>query len=161
MRTETSKPEFVYVTYIETTPEKLWHALTDREFSSRYWFGYGVNSTWTIGAPFELGQNGAVANSGTILESDPPRRLAYTWETQHDAEMKKERPSRVTFEIEQLAGAVKLTVTHEDFAQGSKVLPSISGGWPMVLANLKSVLETGRVMDLHGCTHEDGAQAAE
>lgn len=119
-----------------------------------------MQSTWKVGAPFELTQDGAVANSGTILESDPPRRLAYTWETLHDAEMKKERPSRVTFEIEQLEGAVKLTVTHEDFARGSKVLPSISGGWPMVLANLKSILETGRVMNLHGCTHEEDNVAA-
>ena len=160
MRTETDKPEFVYVTYIETTPEKLWHALTDRDFSRRYWFGYGVQSSWKVGAPFELEQNGAIANSGEVLESDPPRRLAYTWATLHDAEMKKERPSRVTFEIEQLEGAVKLTVTHEDFAQGSKVLPSISGGWPMVLASLKSVLETGRTLNLHGCLHDESSVAA-
>lgn len=154
MRTETDKPEFVYVTYIETTPEKLWHALTDRDFSARYWFGYGVHSTWKVGAPFELENNGTIACSGEVLECDPPRRLVYSWIVQKDAELRNEGASRVTFEIEKLDTSVKLTVMHEGFPRNSKVLPSISGGWPMVLAGLKSILETGRVISLMGCTPE-------
>ena len=139
-----SKPEFVYTTYIETTPEKLWHALTDREFTQTYWYDCSLTSDWKVGSRMHMDRGGEVMNECVILESDPPRRLSYSWLTVFDEEMKKERPSRVTFVIEPGINAVKLTVTHEGFAEGSKTLPSISGGWPMVLSSLKSILETGR-----------------
>ena len=73
-----SKPEFVYVTYIETTPEKLFQALTDSEFSKRYWFGHEVRSDWTVGSPLALVMDGKVTDTGTVLEFDPPKRLSYS-----------------------------------------------------------------------------------
>jgi len=139
-----SKPEFVYTTFINTTPEKLWHALTHTAFTERYWFGCTLASDWKVGSPMRMERGGKVLNECVILESDPPRRLAYSWLTVFDEVMKKEQPSRVTFVIEQSQRAVKLTVTHEGFAEGSKTLPSISDGWPLVLSSLKSILETGQ-----------------
>jgi uncharacterized protein YndB with AHSA1/START domain len=142
-----SKPEFVYTTFIKTTPEKLWHALTDTGFTRSYWFGCSLSSDWKVGSRMHMDRGGKVVNECVVLESDPPRRLSYSWHSIFDEEMKKERPSRVTFVLEPNGGAVKLTVTHEDFAEGSKVLPSISGGWPLVLSSLKSILETGQPLD--------------
>ncbi|KQW21951.1 ATPase [Afipia sp. Root123D2] len=142
-----SKPEFVYTTFIKTTPEKLWHALTDTEFTRSYWFGCSLSSDWKVGSRMHMDRDGKVVNECVVLESDPPRRLSYSWHSIFDDEMKKERPSRVTFVLEPNGSAVKLTVTHEDFAEGSKVLPSISGGWPLVLSSLKSILETGQPLD--------------
>jgi uncharacterized protein YndB with AHSA1/START domain len=139
-----SKPEFVYTTFIKTTPDKLWHALTDKAFTESYWFGCSLTSDWKVGSRMHMDRGGKVLNECVILESDPPRRLAYSWLTVFDEEMKRENPSRVTFVLEPRQDAVKLTVTHEGFAEGSKTLPSISDGWPLVLSNLKSILETGQ-----------------
>jgi uncharacterized protein YndB with AHSA1/START domain len=143
-----SKPEFVYVTYIDTTPEKLWQALIEPEFQKRYWSGYSVVSTWKPGAKVTLGKDGKVNDEGEVLAFDPPRRLSYTWHVLHDTEMSKEAPSRVIFEIAPMGKVVKLTVTHTGFEEGSKVLPAISGGWPMVLSSLKSLLERGQAIDI-------------
>ena len=88
-----------------------------------------------------------MVNECVILESDPPRRLVYSWLSVFDEEMIKERPSRVTFVLEQEHSAIKLTVTHEGFTEGSKTLSSISTGWPLVLSSLKSILETGKPLD--------------
>lgn len=140
-----SKPEFVYTTYIETTPEKLWHALTDGDFTERYWFGHRVSSDWKVGSAYRFAKQGEPTVEGKVLELDPPRRLAYSWEP-CSAEAKKERISRVTFEIEQRGNAVRLTVTHDNLDPAGKTLRDISGGWPMVLASLKSELETGRAL---------------
>lgn len=139
-----SKPEFVYTTFINTTPEKLWHALTDTAFTESYWFGCSLTSDWKVGSPMQMTRNGQIMNECVILESDPPRRLSYSWLTVFDDDMKQERPSRVTFVLEPSQRAVKLTLTHEGFAAGSKTLPSISDGWPLVLSSLKSILETGQ-----------------
>jgi uncharacterized protein YndB with AHSA1/START domain len=139
-----SKPKFVYVTYIAATPEKVWEALTSKDISARYWFGYNVNSDWTLNSSFALKDSeGRTMDDGVILESDPPHRLSYSWHPQY-ADFSHERPSRVTFVIEQLTGQVRLTITHEDFDEGSKVFESISGGWPMVLSSLKTFLESGQ-----------------
>ncbi len=139
-----SKPEFVYVTYIKTTPEKLWHALTDKEFTEKYWFCCSLTSDWKVGSRMHMDKGGKVMNECVILESDPPRKLSYSWHTVFDEDMKKEKPSRVTYTIEPAYDGVKLTVTHEGFAEASKTLPSISTGWPLVLSSLKSILETGQ-----------------
>ena len=138
-----SKPEFVYVTYIKTTPEKLWEALTNKEFTERYWFCCSLTSDWKVGSRMHMDKGGKVMNECIVLESDPPNKLSYSWQTVFDEDMKKEKPSRVTYEIEPAYEGVKLTVTHEGFADGSKTLPSISTGWPLVLSSLKSILETG------------------
>lgn len=142
-----SKPEFAYTIYIKTTPEKLWHALTDTEFTRSYWFGCTLSSDWTVGSRMHMDRYGKVVNECVVLESDPPRRLSYSWHSIFDEDMKTEKPSRVTFVLEPDGSSVKLTVTHEDFAEGSKVLPDISGGWPLVLSSLKSILETGQPLD--------------
>ena len=138
-----SKPEFVYTTYIETSPEKLWHALTDGDFTERYWFGHRIASDWKVGSRYCFTHPGRPSPAGKVLISDPPRKLAYTWEACTE-ELRLERTSRVTFDIEPRGKVVKLTVTHDNLDEGGKTLRGISEGWPMVLASLKSFLETGR-----------------
>ena len=137
-----SKPEFVYTTYIETSAEKLWHALTDGDFHERYWFGHHATSDWKVGSAYRFTKQGKPSVEGTVLESDPPRRLAYTWDACSE-DAKRERTSRVTFDLEPRGKVIKLTVTHDNLDEGGKTLCDISGGWPMVIASLKSILETG------------------
>ena len=141
-----SKPEFVYVTYIETTPEKLWEALTNSEFSKRYWFGTEVRSDWKVGSPFALVTDGKTSDTGEILEADPPRLLSYSFKHQLFEEMRNEPATKVVFTIEPHGNIVKLTVTHQGFAEGSKLLGAVSNGWPAILSSLKSLLETGHVI---------------
>ncbi len=140
-----SKPEFVYSTYIETSAEKLWQALTDGDFTERYWFGHRVVSDWKVGSPFHFANQGKTTIEGKVLVSDPPRRLAYTWNNRKE-EARGEGTSRVTFDLEPRGRVVKLTVTHDDLEE--KTLRDISGGWPMVMASLKSILETGNPLPL-------------
>jgi uncharacterized protein YndB with AHSA1/START domain len=142
-----SKPEFVYVTYIETTPEKLWDALTNSEFTERYWWDTRVVSDWKIGSPVALESRGKVTDTGVIVVADPPRRLSYTWANTSE-EFRNERPSRVTFAIEPYGKLVKLTLTHEDFDQESKMLQGISKGWPAIMSSLKTMLESGQALDV-------------
>ena len=139
-----ARPEFAYVTYIRTTPEQLWHALTDADFTRSYWMDCVLRSDWKVGSRMTMERDGEIKNECTIVESDPPRRLAYDWHSVWDEAMRQEQPSRVTFVIESYGDVVQLTVTHERFADGSATLPSIAFGWPMVLASLKSMLETGQ-----------------
>jgi uncharacterized protein YndB with AHSA1/START domain len=142
------KPEFIYVSYIETTPEKLWEALTSSEFTERYWFGVHLRSDWKVGSTFEMVRsNGTVSDAGKVVEYDPPRRLAYTFVNLSD-EYKGELPALATFLIEPHGKLVKLTLTHEGFAEGSKFLAGISTGWPAILSGLKSLLETGKSLDV-------------
>ena len=142
------KPEFVYVTYIETTPEKLWQALTDGNFTERYWFGARLRSDWKVGSSFEMVRSdGTVSDAGKIVEVDPPRRLAYTFVNLSD-KYKNEFPALATFELEPYGKLVKLTLTHEGFAGGSKFYAGISKGWPAILSSLKSLLETGQPLEI-------------
>jgi len=136
-----SKPEFVYTTYIETTAEKLWHALTDGDFTERYWFGHRIASDWKAGSPYGFVNQGKTMVEGTVLISDPPRRLAYSWNNRKE-EARGEGTSRVTFDLEPRGKVIKLTVTHDELEE--KTLRDISGGWPLVIASLKTMLETGR-----------------
>ena len=140
------KPEFVYTTYIETTPEKLWKALTSSEFSRRYWFNTDLQSDFKVGSPFALVTNGTTTDVGEILEADPPRRLSYTFHHVFNETARKEPPTKVVFALEKHGNLVKLTLTHENFAAGSKLLDGISKGWPAILASLKSLLETGSAL---------------
>jgi len=142
-----SKPEFVYTTYIETTPEKPWQTLTDGDFTERYWFGHRVASNWEIGSPYKFTRQGADRIEGKVLAFDPPKRLSYTWDP-CSPEAKRERTSRVTFDLEPRGKVVKLTVTHDNLEEGGKTFRDISGGWPMVLASLKSLLETGHGLSI-------------
>ena len=143
-----SKPQFVYVTYIETTPEKLWQALTSSEFTRQYWFGGEVRSDWKFGSPFALVMNGTTTDSGEILEADPPRRLSYSFEHQMFEELRNEPVSKVVFTLEPFGNLVKLTLLHEGFTEDSKYLGAISKGWPAILSGLKSLLETGKVLTI-------------
>ena len=143
-----SKPDFVYVTYIETTPDKLWHALTDGDFTERYWFGARLRSDWKVGSTFEMVRSdGSVSDAGKVVEVDPPRRLAYTFVNLSE-KYRGDLPALATFELEPFGKLVKLTLTHEGFAEGSKMLPAISKGWPAILSSLKSVLETGQPLEI-------------
>jgi len=140
-----TRPSFVYVTYIASTAERLWQALTSAEFTERYMFGRRVESTWAVGASVRYwGRDGKLSDSGTVLESNPPRRLVFTWRVELDDALRAEVYSTVTFDIEPLGSEVRLSVVHDDLREGSGVLQGISGGWPKALASLKSLLETGR-----------------
>ena len=141
-------PKFVYVTYIRTTPEKLWRALLEPEFTRQFWYDTWQDSVWKPGASWRIMlPDGRVANSGEILEIDPPRRLVLSWRKELLPELKAEGYSRLTYEIEKLADSVKLTVTHESDKPGSKLIEAVSQGWPMILASLKSLLETGEPLE--------------
>ncbi len=143
-----SKPQFVYVTYIETTPEKLWEALTSSGFTRRYWFGSEVRSDWKVGSPFALVMDGKTTDTGEILEADRPRRLSYSFKHELYEELRNEPTSRVTFTLEPFGSLVKLTVAHDGLVEGGKYLGAISNGWPAILSGLKSLLETGKLLPI-------------
>ncbi|MET9732021.1 metalloregulator ArsR/SmtB family transcription factor [Streptomyces sp. NPDC006458] len=142
----TDKPTFVYVTYIASTPEKVWEALTDADLTAAYW-GHRNESDWRAGsrwAHVRTDGSGVADVVGRVVESEPPARLVTTWAAP-DEESREDRHSRVTFDIRPHGGIVRLTVTHEDLNDEGE-LSDASAGWPAVLANLKSLLETGQVM---------------
>jgi len=154
-----SKPTFVYVTYIAATPEQVFAALTDYKATERYWFGNAVTCDWKVGSPLTFKRDGQLIISGEVLEYAPPRRLSYTFHAEHDG-LGVEKASRVVFEIEPQPNQVKLTVTHDDFVEDSKVFPRISNGWPLVLASLKSYLESGRVLWAPWCGSNEPQRVA-
>jgi len=137
------KPSYVYVTYILTSPQKVWDAITDAEISASYWERSNV-SDWKVGSPWSHQLPGKAPDVvGKVLESDPPRRLVTSWAPPSEPD-NPAKTSRVAIDIEDLNGKVRLTVTHTDLdAQGLK---DVSGGWPAVLSNLKTLLETGRTL---------------
>ncbi|QYC45969.1 hypothetical protein Nocox_42155 [Nonomuraea coxensis DSM 45129] len=155
--TPMDKPEFVYTTYIGTTPERLWQALTDPAFTERYW-ATTFKTDWAPGSEMTWDNHGVVISDPeqVVLESEPCRRLSYTWHTftpeiarrfewdeEFRAKLAGERRSKVTFEIEPVGDKVKLTVIHDGFDPGSTVAQMVSEGWPEVVAGLKTLLETG------------------
>lgn len=138
---------FVYVTYIRATPERLWSALTDKTFIPRYWFGMTCESEWRPGSPWKLMfEDGRVADRGEILEADPPKKLVIKWMNEFRPELAAEGPARCTFLLEAEGAATKLTIVHEMDKAQSLVIEAVSGGWPKILSNLKSLLETGEVV---------------
>jgi DNA-binding transcriptional ArsR family regulator/uncharacterized protein YndB with AHSA1/START domain len=160
------KPSFVYTTFIKTTPERLWQGLTDPAFTTRYW-NIAFESDWRTGSALTWKQNGVtiVDDGQRVVEADPYRRLSYTWHTftpvwaqaakideERRARLAAERRSKVTFEIEPIDGEqVKLTVIHDDLEPDGLLVGMISGGWPRVIANLKTLLETGEPLpDIRG-----------
>jgi uncharacterized protein YndB with AHSA1/START domain len=140
-----AKSTFVYVTYIRTTPEKLWSALTDdTEFMKQYWFGAHCESQWMPGSSWKMvSANGTISDAGEIVEAQSPRRLVIRWRHENKAELKAEGESLCTMELEPTGGAVKLSITHIIERDPSKLIAAVSGGWPKILSNLKSLLETG------------------
>ena len=139
---------FVYVTYMRTTPEKLWQALIDPEFTRRYWCETWQECEWKPGASWRIMiPDGRVGDSGEILEIEPERRLVLSWRNEFKPELAAEGYSRLTYELEKLGESVKLTVIHEMEIPGSKLIEATSGGWPLILASLKSLLETGEPLE--------------
>jgi uncharacterized protein YndB with AHSA1/START domain len=139
-----AESRFVYVTYIRTTPAKLWQALVDPEFTRRYWYATWQESEWKPGASWRLMvPDGRVADAGEVLEIKPERRLVLSWRHELTPELREEGYSRMTYEIEQQGDAVKLTVIHEVERPDSQLIGAFSSGWPPILASLKSLLETG------------------
>jgi uncharacterized protein YndB with AHSA1/START domain len=141
-----SASEFVYVTFIRTTPEQLWNALTTPEFTKQYWFGMHCESEWKAASSWRLMfQDGRVADAGEIVEAERPKRLVIKWRNEFRPEIKAEGYSRCTIDLEPTGQAVKLTITHEMERPGTKFIEAVSGGWPRIVSNLKSLLETGEV----------------
>jgi len=142
-----ARSTFLYVTYIRTTPEKLWSALTDDvEFMKQYWFGVHCESEWTVGAQWKMvGGDGQISDAGEIVEADPPRHLVIRWWHESKPELKAEGESRCTIDLEPIGTAVKLTITHFIEREPSKLIAAVSGGWPKIISNLKSLLETGEI----------------
>ena len=139
-----ARSTFVYVTYIRTTPDELWAALTDGEFMKQYWFGNHCESEWTTGSAWKMMYpDGRVVDTGEIIEAVRPRRLVIRWQHQDKPELKAEGESLCTMELEPFGTAVKLSITHTIERDASKLIQAVSGGWPKVLSNLKSLLETG------------------
>ncbi|WP_055489319.1 metalloregulator ArsR/SmtB family transcription factor [Streptomyces sp. TP-A0356] len=139
----TDKPAFVYVIYIESTPEAVWDALTDPDLTAAYW-GHSNVSDWKPGSRWEhvrTDDSGIADVVGTVLESERPTRLVTTWAAPEN-EGQEDKYSRVTFDIRPHADIVKLTVTHEDLANETE-RAQVAGGWAAVLSNLKSLIETG------------------
>ena len=138
---------FIYVTYIRTTPEELWRALTTPEFVSRYWLGATAEAEWRKGGAWKLVfADGRVADAGEIVDFEPPRLLAIKWRNEWSEEFKAEGWSMCTMELEPMGEAVKLTVSHTMERENAKFIGAVGGGWPRILSNLKSLLETGQVV---------------
>jgi len=151
------KPELVYTTYIRTTPEKLWNAITNPEFTRQYWGGNENVSDWKPGSKWAhvtSDEQHVVRIVGKVVESVPPKRLVLTWADPSDVA----DVSRVTFQIEAVDGEVRLDVIHGEFMPGSDMVNKVSGGWPRVLSSLKSFLETGQALKSASCAAKHAAQ---
>ncbi len=139
---------FVYVTYIRTTPEKLWQALTEPDFIRRYWCDTRHESEWKPGASWRIMiPDGRIADTGEVVEIEPQKKLVLTWRNEFKPELREEGFSRLTYELEQVGESVKLTIIHEMDKPESKLIQAVSGGWPHILASLKSMLETGAPLE--------------
>ena len=145
--------QFVYVTYIATTPEELWTALTSGESTQQYFFGRRVEAEWRVGGRITYWEKPRTVDiQGDILAYDPPRRLSFTFMTPSDTTA-RERPTRVTFELKPMGRVVRLRLVHtdlipEDFEDDPEVFQGLNNGWPAILANLKTFLETGRPLEM-------------
>jgi uncharacterized protein YndB with AHSA1/START domain len=140
--------EFVYVIYIRTTPEKLWQALTEPEFTRKFWVATVQECEWKPGASWKLiVPDGRVADTGEVVEIDPPRKLVLKWQNHLFPEITAEGFSRMTYELELMGSSVKLTVTHTMDRKDSKLVKAVSTGWPNILSSLKSLLETGESLE--------------
>jgi uncharacterized protein YndB with AHSA1/START domain len=138
---------FVYVTYIRSTPQKVWDALTKPELTRLFWFGTHQESAWTVGADWKMKlADGRIADAGKVLEAEPPKRLKLEWRHQLNPELQAEGASRCLIEIDPDGDGVRLAVTHEIDVDNSKLIVAVSGGWPKILSSLKSFLETGRAL---------------
>jgi uncharacterized protein YndB with AHSA1/START domain len=141
-----NKPEFVYVTYIATTPERLWAALTNGEFTKKYWYGRRIESDWQVGSPVRFfdGDSEDLTDSGVVLESEPPRRLSYTFQNEFGPKVSDMKPSRVSFTLQAFnEGLVKLTLVHDELPS-EEIAEGFREGWSPILSSLKTFLESGK-----------------
>ena len=139
-----AESSFAYVTYIRSSPEKIWRALQEPEFTRKYWAGTTQQSEWKKGSSWKLlTPDGRVADSGQVLEHDPHKKFAVTWRHDLDLETQKEGYSRMSCELEQQGSSVKVSIVHAMDSKDSKLIEGVSDGWPMILASLKSLLEPG------------------
>ena len=142
-----AESKFVYVTYIRTTPAKLWRALREPEFTRQYWMGISQESDWKVGSPWKIVfADGRIADMGEVLEIEPYKRLVLKWRNEFMPSLKKEGYTRMTYTLEKLGAQVKLTVVHEMPKANSVFIGKVANGWPMILASLKSLLETGKAL---------------
>jgi uncharacterized protein YndB with AHSA1/START domain len=140
---------FVYVTFIRTTPEKLWQALIDPEFTRRYWCETRQECEWKPGSSWRLlAPDGRVADDGKVLEIEPQRRLVLSWQHELRPDVRAEGHSRMTLTLEPQGESVKLMIVHEIDKADSKLIEGVTGGWPAILASLKSLLETGEPLEV-------------
>ncbi len=140
--------EKIFEIYIRTTPEQLWHAITDPEIRSKYQFGAQVRSDWQVGGRFELGTPDFLLGEGENLVVDPPRKLVQSMIALWGDDVKSEGPSRITWEIEPVGDSCRLIVTHDELREGAN--EQLYGGWPMILSGLKTWLETGELLTTPG-----------
>lgn len=144
----TDKSTFVYVTFIRTTPDKLWQALTQPEFQKQYFFGAAQECDWKAGSSWKIvAPDDTLVDSGEVLEIDPPKRLVLKWRNEYKAEARAEGYSRMTYTLEPQGDLVKFTVLHEMDIGQSKFIAQVSNGWPIILSSLKSLLETGESLE--------------
>jgi uncharacterized protein YndB with AHSA1/START domain len=144
---KSAESSFVYVTFIRTTPERLWSALTDVNQMKEYWFGMHIKTEWKTGAEWQMiFPDGQVADTGEILELERPKRIRLKWRNEFRPELKAEGFALCTLEIEPVGAAVRLTIMHTIERADSNFIRAVSEGWPKILSNLKSLLETGRVV---------------
>lgn len=138
---------FTYATYIRTTPQALWEALTRPALQRQYWFGLHQDSDWTEASAWTMKYpDGRIANAGSILEAEPPKRLVIAWRNESRPEMAAEGMSTCTYEIGADPGLCKLAIRHESAVADSKLIAWVTESWPMALASLKSFLETGAAL---------------
>jgi uncharacterized protein YndB with AHSA1/START domain len=143
-----AKSRFDYVTYIRTTPQQLWSALIEPKFTRHYWAETWQDCDWRPGATWKLMiPDGRVGDAGEVLEIDSPKRLVLSWRNEFKPELKAEGFSRLTYELEPQGDMVKLTLVHEMDKPESKLIQAVSNGWPLILASLKSLLETGESLE--------------
>lgn len=143
-------PDVVYAIFIRTTPQKLWQALTQSAFTTQYFFGRSIESDWRQGSPWTLRfADGRTDVDGVVLESDPPRLLKISWRVAWLDEPDPPGPALITYEIQQHGEIVQLTMTqHTDSAIPRKYIKAGQTGWGAILSSLKSLLETGRALDI-------------
>ena len=143
MTTMTATATQVYSVFIKATPEQIWEAITNPEFTEKYFYASRVELA--NGRRRAFGPEGQLWGDEAILEEDPPRRLVHGWRALYDSELAEEATSRVTWEIDQQEGGVsRLTVTHDQLEGAPKTAESVAGGWMYVLSGLKTLLETGK-----------------
>jgi uncharacterized protein YndB with AHSA1/START domain/DNA-binding transcriptional ArsR family regulator len=143
------EPTHVFEIFIQTTPEKLWSALTESDFTSRYYYASTVESDWKAGSDFRYAlPDGTEAIRGEVIEAEPPKRLVTTFDARWDEGVAADPPSRISWNIEPQGKACKLTVTHDGFAAETETYRQIAGGMPYILSGLKTLLETGKPLEM-------------